>query len=131
MHLLLSHILGHSNQLGENSWQMFFIHSTFALKCKKSTRFPVIWATVVRMKSLNEVHNHFSGLFDDLFNQICYQNNCYIVDKSTKDDNKDVQLPRERSKGLGKEFIYQALASCVFSASFFFLPDVSSLNTAS
>ena len=66
-----------------------------------------------------------------LFNQICYQNNCYIVDESTKDDNKDVQLPRERSKGLGKELIYQALASCVFSASFFFLPDVSSLNTAS
>ena len=131
MHLLLSHILGHSNQLGEKSRQIFFIYSTFALKCKQSTCFPVIWATVVRMKSLNEVHNHFSGLFDDLFNQICYQNNCYIVDESTKNDNKDVRLPRERSKGLGKELIYQALASCVFSASFFFLPDVSSLNTAS
>ena len=67
MHLLLSHILGHSKQLGEKSRQIFFMHSTFALKCKKSTGFSVIWATVVRMKSLNEVHNHFSGLFESPF----------------------------------------------------------------
>ena len=67
MHLFLSHILGHSNQLGEKSRQIFFIYSTFALKCKQSTCFPVIWATDVRMKSLNEVHNHFSGLFESPF----------------------------------------------------------------